>query len=402
MAHIEKRNRGGQTSWRARYRAPDGRERSRSFTKKSDAEQWLDTTRGDLAHGTYVDPAGGKKRFGEYAREWQAARVHRPTTAELVDSHLRDHLLPRFEDRPLGSIRRSEIQTFVKELSERLAPASVEVVYRFLASIFRSAVADRLIATTPCERIALPKLERKRAIPLETEQVLALADAVPDRYRALVVLAASTGLRQGEAFGLTVPNVDFLRRRLEVVQQRLLVLGRPPFLGPPKTDASIRTIPLPQVAIDALAEHLARYPAGKDQFVFTNEYGNPIRRTRFSDPWRRAVKAAGAPDGTGFHALRHYYASLLIVTASRSRSCNPGSGMRARPRRSTPTRTSGPTPRTARAKPSTPYCSMSRGPTAAHGPSRGAFPLATGLVVASRPVRRILSRVVPVMAIPLG
>jgi integrase len=312
MAHIEKRNRGGKTSWRARYRAPDGRERSQSFAKKSDAEQWLDATRGDLAHGSYVDPAGGKKRFGEYAREWQAGRVHRPTTKELVDSHLRNHLLPKFEDRPLGSIRRSEIHAFVKELSDRLAPASVEVVYRFLASIFRSAVADRLIATTPCERIALPKLERKRAIPLETEQVVALADAVPDRYRALVVLAASTGLRQGEAFGLTVPNVDFLRRRLEVVQQLLLVQGRPPFLGPPKTDASIRTIPLPQVAIDALAEHLAKYPAGKDQFVFTNEHGNPIGRTRFSVPWRRAVKAAGAPEGTGFHALRHYYASLLI------------------------------------------------------------------------------------------
>ncbi len=114
MAHIEKRNRGGKTSWRARYRAPDGGERSRSFATKSDAEQWLDTVRGDLARGTYVDPAGGKKRFGEYAREWQATRVHRPSTEVQVESHLRLHVLPRFEDRPLGSIRRSEIQAFVK------------------------------------------------------------------------------------------------------------------------------------------------------------------------------------------------------------------------------------------------------------------------------------------------
>lgn len=68
MAHIEKRNRGGRTSWRARYRAPEGAERSRSFAKKSDAEQWLDAVRGDLAHGAYVDPAGGKKKFGDCAR----------------------------------------------------------------------------------------------------------------------------------------------------------------------------------------------------------------------------------------------------------------------------------------------------------------------------------------------
>jgi hypothetical protein len=52
VAHIEKRNRGGRTWWRARYRAPDGSERSRGFAKKSDAEQWLDAVRGDLAHGT--------------------------------------------------------------------------------------------------------------------------------------------------------------------------------------------------------------------------------------------------------------------------------------------------------------------------------------------------------------
>jgi integrase len=110
-----------------------------------------------------------------------------------------------------------------------------------------------------------------------------------------VTLASSTGLRQGEAFGLTVPNVDFLRRRLEVVQRLVLVQGRPPFLGPPKTDASVRSIPLRQVAIDALAEHLAKYPAGEDQLVFTNEHGNPISRTRFSDPWQRAVRAAEVP-----------------------------------------------------------------------------------------------------------
>ncbi len=312
MAHIEKRNRGGQTSWRARYRAPDGRERSRSFAKKSVAEQWLDATRGDLAHGTYVDPAGGKERFGEYARAWQGTRVHRPSTAVQVDSHMRNHILPRFEDRPLGSIRRSDIQSFVKDLSTRLRASSVEVVYRHLASIFKSAVADRLIAASPCDRISLPKVERKRVVPLETEQVLALGDALPDRYRALVVLAAGTGLRQGEAFGLTVPHVDFLRRRLDVVQQLVLVQNRPPFIAPPKTDASVRSIPLPQSVADALARHLEQHPPNDSQLVFTNERGDPISRTRFSSPWRRAVKEANVPHGTGFHSLRHYYASLLI------------------------------------------------------------------------------------------
>ena len=72
----------------------------------------------------------------------------------------------------------------------------------------------------------------------------------------------------------------------------------------------MRTIPLPQAVLDALALHLRTFPA--DDLVFTSSTGTPIRRTRFGEGWRDAVKGAGAPHGTGFHALRHFYASLLI------------------------------------------------------------------------------------------
>jgi integrase len=142
--------------------------------------------------------------------------------------------------------------------------------------------------------------------------VLALADAVPDRYRALVILSAGSGMRQGECFGLTVDRIDFLRRQVLIDRQLVTVSGRPPFLAPPKTAASVRTIPLSTVVIDALAAHLAAYPPPEDGFVFLIEAENPIRRTSFGDVWRPAVKAASAPQGTGFHELRHRYASLLI------------------------------------------------------------------------------------------
>lgn len=67
------------------------------------------------------------------------------------------------------------------------------------------------------------------------------------------MLAAGTGLRQGEAFGLTVDRVDFLRRELRVDRQLVLLPGAPPVRAPPKTDASYRTVPLPDVVLDALA-----------------------------------------------------------------------------------------------------------------------------------------------------
>jgi integrase len=230
-----------------------------------------------------------------------------------VDSHLRKHLLPHFGDRRIGSIRPSEVQGWVKGRSLELAPATVEVLYRYLAAIFRAAVKDRLIADSPCGDVRLPRRERREVVPLTTEQVVALTDVMPDRYRALVTLSAGTGLRQGEAFGVTLGAIDWMRRILRVDQQVVLLPKRGPGLAPPKTTASRRTIPLPQVVVDALAAHLAAFPSGESRLVFTDHRDGPIRRNRFNDGvWQPAVKAAGLPAGTGFHDLRHYYASLLI------------------------------------------------------------------------------------------
>lgn len=143
---------------------------------------------------------------------------------------------------------------------------------------------------------------------------MTLMNAVPERYRALVVFTAGTGLRQGEVFGVTLPHLDLLRRNVEVCQQVILLPGSPPKLTPMlKTDASYRTVPLPQVVVDAVALHLATFGAGDQQVVFSNEHGEPIRRTRSSERvWQPAARAAGLAPRTGMHALRHYYASMLI------------------------------------------------------------------------------------------
>jgi integrase len=189
-------------------------------------------------------------------------------------------------------------------MTSTLAASTVGTVHGVVAGIFRAAMRDRKITANPCEGTRLPKVARPRVEPLPVETVRALETAMPERYRALVTLAAGTGMRQGECLGLTVDRIDFLRRALTVDRQLVTVPGRDPYLGPPKTFASVRTIPLPQVVLDALAAHLAAYPA--DGLVFTSSAGTPIRRTRFGEVWRDAVKAAGAPHGTGFHGLRHF------------------------------------------------------------------------------------------------
>lgn len=308
MASIQKRPDG---RWRARYRDDAGREHARHFARKTDAQTWLDEITTSVVTGMYVAPNAGKITLREYAESWRKVQAHRPSTQEQVARHFARHVYPTLGDRPIGTILPSDLKALVKRLSGELAPATVTVVYRHLSAVFKAAVADRRIATSPCTGVSVPKPRRERVVPISTEQVRAITAALPKRYRALVTLAAGTGMRQGECFGLTVDRIDFLRRRIHVDRQLVTVTGTAPSLAPTKTDASVRTIPLPQVVVDALAAHLAEHPAGVDGLVFTTESGKPLRRSGFGDLWRPAVTAAGL-EGFVFHGLRHYYASLLI------------------------------------------------------------------------------------------
>jgi hypothetical protein len=151
----------------------NGREKAVVFDRKADAERWLDNVRGDLVRGTYVDPGAGRELFQEVAERWLSIQVHRPTTAAQVRSNFDNHVLPAFGDRPIGTIRPSEVQAWVRELTSRLAPGTVEVIYRYLAAVFRAAVEDRVIAVSPCRGVKLPKIERIRIQPLTTEEIAA-------------------------------------------------------------------------------------------------------------------------------------------------------------------------------------------------------------------------------------
>jgi integrase len=198
------------------------------------------------------------------------------------------------------------VQAFVKRLeSSGLAPGSVHVIFHVLGQVFAAAVDDRLISTTPCRRIALPKRHDDEVVPPTVEQVAAAAAAIGPQWRALVVTLAGSGLRIGELLGLEVADVDFLRRTIRVERQR----HQTGTIGPVKSRTSRRVVPVGRVVIEELAAHLSAFPS--EGGLFLDELGAPLRYRRWKTLWAAAARSAGL-DFTA-HSLRHFYASALIA-----------------------------------------------------------------------------------------
>lgn len=270
-----------------------------------------DTKLAEMMNGTYIGPEAGRTTLAAYADEWLARMgpTWRVSTAAGIRNSLEHHILPVLGRRPVITIRRSDVEALCASLA--LAPSTVATVHQHLGQVLGGAVEDGLIARNPATRARLPKLEPSKAQPVPLDVVQRIHDSLPDWMAVAVPIGLGAGLRQGEASGLTVDRVDFLRRTLRVDRQLASRFVPTPVLAPPKSDSSHRTIPLATFLLDALADHLRRFPGGPGDLVLRSPTGLPLDSDRFGHQWRRACRAAGAP-GLGYHSLRHTFASTLL------------------------------------------------------------------------------------------
>lgn len=312
--------------WRVRYLNDGGAKVERLFDKEHGAKQFDASVRSDVDRGLYIDPSAGRVTVERYSDTWRESQLHRGSTAELIERTFRRHINPVLGRMPIARVRSTHIQSWAKNVD--LAPSTARIAYSYLVAMFGSAVRDRAIATSPCVGITLPSLEASEDLILTPAQVHTLAENVHPRYRALVYVGAGCGLRIGEACGLEVEHVDFLRREITVAQQLTVITGRSPFLAPPKTATSRRTVELPTVAAESLARHMAAYPPEPvvltdetdrrnpferpARLMFTNAKDRPIHRASWSHYWSPAARAADLPPRTGYHSLRHFFATVLI------------------------------------------------------------------------------------------
>jgi integrase len=207
-------------------------------------------------------------------------------------------------------------QPTVAEPPSDAKPATiVRQAYRTLRACLSDAVRDGLIDANPCQVAgagASRSAERRPATPSEVE---AIAAAMPDRYRAAVTLAAWSGLRAGELFGLARRHVDIKAGtvRVERAMKTRNRRGAPPTLGATKTEASRRLVHLPGHVVNALAAHLDAYTGQEpDALVFARPDGSLVPAWLRRAMFHRARSQAGRDD-LRWHDLRHTGATLATT-----------------------------------------------------------------------------------------
>jgi integrase len=318
----KQKGRGGKKAgWRALYRDNDGKQRSKSFDRKADAAKFLATVEADQLRGTYVDPRAGKITLNEYAETFMAAQVWREGTRAKAQSHIDNHIGPALGNRQLATITRTDVQAFVASLTAKdLAPTTVQGIHVRLVSFFEAAVHDGKIVRSPAIKIQLPKTIKTAAsqvVALDLDDVRRIADAAPPHMTAFVWLIATAGLRPGEAAGLTVERVNFLQKTIDVDRQLLTPPKGLPHLGPTKTTASVRAVPINDLLLAELNRHMQDHRPVEigpgATLIFTNSEGRPLRRGLLGGTWRTIRHDLELPDeARGWHSLRHTYASALI------------------------------------------------------------------------------------------
>lgn len=315
-------------NWRAFYRDPSGKQKSKTFRTKREAKSFLAEIETQKAHGSYISPHAGKEAFGDHAERWMRTWNTEITTAARDRSVLRNHVLPKWGSWQLGNIDHMAVQEWVTELCAKQSRAVVSECHRLTSGVLRSAVRNRLLAHNPADDVRIPK-RRKRDTD---ERIISRDDfrrkllpAVPEYYRALVATAGGAGLRWGEVAGLCEDAIDLDAGTLKVIRTVVEVSGNTSFKAFPKSAAGRRVVPLPPWVLRVIREHLDAWPTLDDQSpVFANMAGNPHRRTLFrARVWRPALVRAGLLGEITEEADGSYWSTWQDPTGERQRQKFP-------------------------------------------------------------------------------
>ncbi|MGA5330994.1 tyrosine-type recombinase/integrase [Streptomyces griseoincarnatus] len=323
--------------------------RKRSFDTLDEAKEWKNTAITATKKKEFVDERDGQVLLGDYiTHEWWPKRTDAVNTAGPMKSRVFRHIVDTSLGRtPMGVIGDDHLVEWRRELKARgLADSTVEVVWRHLSSVFKSAIGRRVVRN-PCavaDRSARPPSPGETKARAWTQaEALAIRKAMPRRYRIVADLGMRAGQRQAETFGFSPDDIDRDRMLLHVRRQLLWENSTHPFFKLPKGNKE-RSVPLSPGLLKLLDEYEQEFPAvtttlpwkgpgnggratATVRLLATTGPGNRIHPSTFNaSTMKPALAAAGliAPREEGarwgwepsremmHHRWRHTYASVQL------------------------------------------------------------------------------------------
>jgi integrase len=240
------------------------------------------------------------------------------STIKAYKSHIRTHIDPRLGTVKLSELTRRHVRDFLDDLLDTgVSHAQARKIMVSLRSILSEAVEREWIV----QNVAIDVKVRRRTRSMGDERVIPTKDEIriiiekaPESHRALFITAIFTGMRISELRGLTWDNVDFDRKLIRVLQRA----DEFQQIGPPKSKAGIRDIPMAPLVRETLKEWARTCPRGDLNLVFPNSvgkvqsYANLYNRVFRPMLIENGIVDAGGKPRFSIHALRHAAASLFI------------------------------------------------------------------------------------------
>jgi integrase len=318
-------------AWVVDYRDQHGHRHIKTFDRKKDADAYHAQVAVDVRAGTHTAPSCSitVTEAGElWIKTATNAGLER-TTLEGYEQHLAFHIVPLIGGAKLAQLTVAGVRGFEDQLAEDRSPIMVRKVMRSLGAILADAQERGLVAQnvvhslrrgrrgkseTRAQRRQRGKLKVGVHIPT-LDEISRIGAHLNDRRRPLLLTAIFTGLRASELRGLRWQDID-LRRAVLHVRQRV---DRYQKIGPVKSEAGERTVPLPPALVNTLREWKLACPRSDLDLAFPNLAGRPqaltdiVRRSfQPAQVAARVVNTRGRAKYGGLHTLRHFYASLCI------------------------------------------------------------------------------------------
>lgn len=306
--------------WRGQLILPNGKRQSiqgetKGEVKRKIAEYHREVQAG--LHGTLE----GRQTFQQFAEVYLKGEKHlMRTTFRGYQSIFRCHM-DSIGQIPLTELRPRDLQAHYTRKLGTLASSTVNHMHEFFHVVLERAVRLDIIPRNPADSVDAPPLKPKEYQALSEEQTMAMLHMVQaDRYAALYILAATTGMRESELLGLTWEQVSFHQGKVRVAKSVKRIGGIYVYENL-KSRSSRRDLPLAPRAEEALRAWQAQQEADRQlvgeawgnawNLVFTNSVGAPVHPTHALKRFQRLMKGAGLPP-IRLHDLRHTYATMLI------------------------------------------------------------------------------------------